>query len=203
MQFHNYLEKTIGSKVKVKILRALFRHPSKKFTARELAASISATHTPVLRSLGDLQGMNLIRLEKHGTANVLELNTACHLHPILKDLFSFEQQTLEHAVNRLKTALPPVEMAALFGSLQTGTEQMDSDIDIIIVTEDKAKTENELDAKHPEIIKEFGNLISPIILNLHEFKRKKDTPFAKDLAKNYTLIKGKDLIARYWLDGKN
>jgi len=199
MLYHNYWEKVLGSQVKVKILRALLRYPAKKFTIRELAKFIGVSHTPVLRSLNDLQGMNLINLEKHGTANLLTFNAESHLHQVLADLFSFEQQTANHLITQLKSTLPPVKMAVLFGSVPKAAEKMDSDIDLLIIAEDKKKIEKELDEKQLSAIKEFGNLLSPLILTLSEFKKKKHAPFAKDLIKSYVLIKGEDLIKRHWI----
>lgn len=37
MQFHYYLETLFGSKVKIKVLRTLWKYKEKEFTIRELA----------------------------------------------------------------------------------------------------------------------------------------------------------------------
>lgn len=199
MLYHQYIETVLGSQVKIKMLRALLRHPSKKFTIRELAKFIGVTHTPVLRSMKDLQGMNLINLEKHGTANLLALNTSSHLYPILNSLFSFEHETLKNLINKLRALLPPIETAVLFGSLQKGAEKIDSDIDLLIITENKKEVKQALDKNQARFIQEFGNILSPILLTLSEFKKKKSAAFAKEVIKDYTLIKGEDMIRRHWL----
>ena len=48
MLFSDYLGTLLGSKVKIKILRALFRFRTKTFTLRELAKYINVSHTAVL-----------------------------------------------------------------------------------------------------------------------------------------------------------
>ena len=198
MILHYYWETVLGSKVKVKVLRTLCRFPTKRFTVRELAKQMGVSHTPVLKSLADLQGMNLITLEKHGTANLLTLNSKSHLYPLLKQLFSFEQETKANLEQRIKTILPPVEMAALFGSVQQGGEKMNSDIDLLIVSKNKKEVEESITNSRKTIIEEFGNLLSPLIFTVEEFKRKRNKPFAKDLIHHYKILKGQDLIQKWW-----
>lgn len=90
-------------------------------------------------------------------------------------------------------------MVALFGSIAKALESVDSDIDILIVAENKKEIMSKIDERRNKIITEFGNLLSPLILTELEFKRKKNTPFAKDLIKNYEIIQGEDLIKKWWL----
>ncbi len=200
MLFHNYWEKVLGSKVKLKVVRTLCRYPSKRFTIRELASYTKVSHTPVLKSLSDLQGMNLIRLEKHGTANLLTLNQKSYLYPLLSKLFSVESGTKEKMEQRISSLLPPVKMAALFGSIQQRRERLDSDIDLLLVAQDNKKMVQRLTGElRGTITEEFGSYLSPLIFTEEEFKRKKNTPFAKDLVKNYKVLQGKDLIKKWWI----
>jgi predicted transcriptional regulator len=52
--FHNYIETLFGSKVKVKVLRTLWRFKEKEFTIRELAKFLGISHTGVKKALDDL-----------------------------------------------------------------------------------------------------------------------------------------------------
>ncbi len=198
MKFRNYLEKVLGSKVKIRIVRALLRFPDKSFTARELASFIDVSHTPVLKSLKDLEGMNLAEIEKHGTSKLIKLNKNSYLFEPLKDLFNFESDTKERLISRVKRIVSNAEMVALFGSVQKGKEKMNSDIDIIIVTESKKNTKKTIEKNQNSVLKEFGNVISPVILTKKQFISKKNKPFARDLVKNYEIVDGKDLIKEYW-----
>ena len=78
MRLHKYLEDVLGSKVKVRIVRELFKYPSKSFTIRELADSINFTHTGVRKALIGLKGSNLVRVEYHGQSNLINLNNKKH-----------------------------------------------------------------------------------------------------------------------------
>jgi predicted nucleotidyltransferase len=183
----------MGSKVKVKILRALFRFQTKTFTSRELANHIRVSHTAVLKSLEALQGMNIIKIESHGTSNLITLNQESYLYDELKRVFDFEFKTLQNLKEEIKKALPKAKSIALFGSIAQKKEKINSDIDILIITKNKAEA-NEIITKKQELFsKKFGNIISANVMTEKEFKRKRNTAFVKDLLKNYVLIKGDKL----------
>ncbi len=200
MLFHNYWEKVLGSRVKIKALRVLCRFPGKKFTIRELAKVSGVTHFPLLRALADWQGMNLIRLEKHGTANLLTLNLQSHLYPFLRRLFDFEEASKEQLVKKLKKFLPSVKMLVLFGSVHRREEEMNSDIDLLVVTEDKKRIHQAIFQAGSEFRKEFGNSLSAIIFTERELKKEKNKPYMKELIQDYSLIHGRDLL-RGWKSG--
>ncbi len=193
MLFNNYLETLFGSKVKVRILKAFYRFPTKTFSSRELAKHIKVSHTAVLKSLGDLQGMNIIKIESHGTSNLITLNQESFLYNKLKILFDFEIETLQGLKKEIKKTLPKVKIVVLFGSIAQKKEELNSDIDLLIITQNKSEA-NEIIAKKQKLfIKKFGNVISAYIMTKNEFKRKRSTAFVKDLLKNYILIKGDKL----------
>jgi predicted nucleotidyltransferase len=193
MLFSKYIEILLGSKVKVKILRALFRFQTKIFTSRELAKQIKVSHTAVLKSLTDLQDMNIIKIESHGTSNLITLNKESHLYNPIANLFNFELETLQNLEEEIRKILPKAKSVALFGSIALKKEKPNSDIDILIITKDKSEV-NEIIAKKQEIFsKKFGNVISAYIMTENELKRKRNTAFVKDLLQNYVLIKGDKL----------
>ena len=193
MLFNNYLETLLGSKVKVKILRALFRFHTKTFTSRELASNIKVSHTAVLKSLGDLQGMNIIKIERHGTSNLITLNKDSHLIADLSILFSSETETFQHLKDELRKALPQAKSIAIFGSVATRKEKLNSDIDVLIITSDKDKTSDMIAKKQEEFSKKFGNVISAYIMTESEFSRKRKTDLVKSMLENRILVKGEEL----------
>lgn len=188
MLFHNYLEKIFGSKIKVKIVRTMLRFPGKTFTTRELASFIKSSHTAVLKSIDDLEGMNLINIEKHGTANLLNLNNDSILYNNLKRLFIMEKDTIK----RLKKIFSniPAKTVAIFGSIAKEKEEMNSDIDLLVITNNKNNVNRILINKQYYISKTFGNVLRPYILTENEFKKKKNLSLIKNIIKNHIIIKG-------------
>ena len=193
MLFNNYLETLLGSKVKIKILRALLRFEAKTFTLRELANYINTSHTAVLKSISDLQGMNIIKIESHGTSNLISLNKNSYFYKQLKDFFEFESNTVQHLKEELNKTLPKAKSIAIFGSIAAKDERINSDIDVLVITNEKSRM-NEVVAKHQEALsKKFGNLISAYIMTETEFKRKKNTDFVKSIISNNILVQGEKL----------
>ena len=193
MMFNNYLETLLGSKVKVKILRALFRFQTKTFTSRELASNIKVSHTAVLKSLGDLQGMNIIKIESHGTSNLITLNKDSHLIADLNRLFGSEVEALQHLKDELRKILPHAKSFAIFGSVAAKKEKLNSDIDVLIITNDKDRTAEMIAKKQEEFSKKFGNVISAYIMTENEFNRKRNTDLVKSILENRIMIKGGEL----------
>lgn len=197
MKFHNFLETALGSKVKIGVLRALCRFPGKRFTTRELARFISVSHTQILKSLDSLLETNIIKIERHGNSNLLMLNQECYLASPVKALFSSESKALAVMLKKI-TPLPGAKMVAFFGSVKKGDEKADSDIDILVVAENTVKVNSALGKVRRDISLSFGNTLSAIVLNDAQFRSKKNMPFARDLAKDYKVLQGDDLIARHW-----
>lgn len=193
MLFNKYLETLLGSVVKIKILRALFRFQTKIFTSRELAGNIKVSHTGVLKSLENLKEMNIIKTESHGRSNLISLNKESLLYNELDKLFNFESETLNHLKEEIKKILPNAKSIALFGSISQGMERPNSDIDILIIAKNKAEIRNILAEKQELLSKLFGNIISARIMTENEFKRKKNTNLIKNILESHILIKGDKL----------
>ncbi len=198
MLLRHYWETVLGSKVKVKVLRTLCRYPGKRFTIRELAKLAGLVHSPVQRALADLEGMNLVHKEKHGTASLVMINRNSVIGPALEELFHCEQKTKELLEQEIRKLVRPVEMMALFGSIQKGTEQMNSDVDFLIVTNTKKAVQESIERHRHRFSERFGNLLSPVILTEKEFKQKSNKPYARELIQDYKIIAGKDLVKKWW-----
>ena len=200
MLMHNYVEEIFGSKVKVKIIRTMFRYPTKTFTGRELAnLTKGVSHMAVADSIKDLIDVSLIKIEHHGTSNLLTLNKESYLFKMLKDFFQAEEDTISSLKEQILTNLSDIKMVVLFGSVAKKQEEANSDVDLLIVAKNKKLVKKVINENQDKILKIFGNLISPIIVDENEFKKMKNKPFAKTLVKHYELLKGKDLIRGVWL----
>ena len=193
MKFSNYLETLLGSKVKVKILRALFRFETKIFTSRELAEQIKVSHTAVLKSLGDLQGMNAIKIERHGTSNLISLNIESQLFEHLRTLYNKESGILQSVKDELRRILPFAGKIAVFGSVASRTEKLNSDIDVLVITNDKERTNETVSKNTGKFSRKFGNVISAYVMTSNEFNRKKKSDFIKGIIGNHIMVKGDKL----------
>jgi len=194
MLIHNYVEEVFGSKVKVKILRTMFKFPTKTFTGRELAnLTKNVSHMAVSKSIKDLADMNLIEIEHHGTSNLLKLNKDTYLFKTLKEIFMTERKTIDHLKNKIKNYFKNkrfIKTIVIFGSVANKKEEIDSDIDLLIILKKKCKITEIIDKLQKDINKEFGNVIMPYILTEKEFYKKKNKPVIKNITKNNILVFG-------------
>ena len=191
MIYHHYLETLFGSKLKVKVIRNLYKFKEKSFTLRELSKLSSITHPGLLKVLEDLHGMNLINLERISNSIIIKLNRKSFLLNILK-IYDIENNTLNELIKTIKKYYIDniFNTVALFGSVVRNEERFDSDIDLLIITKSKELADNVAEKCKVEVIKKFGNVIMPYILNKKEFN---ESNIRKEILKNNILIKGEGL----------
>ncbi len=70
MRFHEFLEGLLGSRVKVRLLRAFCKYPGKQFTLRELGRLLGVSHVGVGKAIVDLEKMNAVSVMTIGRSNV-------------------------------------------------------------------------------------------------------------------------------------
>ncbi len=193
MQFKNYMEKLLGNKAKIAMLRAFCAVPEKVWTSRDLAKFIGTYNSTILRNLGDFEDMGIVEIGMHGHVKTIKLNRAgFSFSKIAKPIFDAEKNTLNSLIEDLKEIIKPgdVKFFALFGSVAEGKERPNSDIDLLIVSEKKEKVVEALEKNRSEIAKKYGNEISFQIFSQKEFKLKQSSPFLRDAKKKYISIYG-------------
>ena len=197
MLLHTYLEGILGSKVKIKVLRVMYKFPTKVFTGRELAGHIKeVSHMAVSKSLKDMIGMNLISVEYHGASQLLSLNKNSYLFKPLKELFNIEEETLNYLIKRIRLYFlnqKYIKSIVLFGSIVKGEELVNSDIDLLMIATNKKIAELKIAEKQREITKIFGNVISPYIMSVSEFEKKKKNQFIKNVKRSHILVLGNEI----------
>ena len=193
MIYHNYLETLLGSKLKIKVIRTLYRFKERSFTLRELSKFSNITHQGLLKVLEDLSGMNLVKLERISKSTLIKLNRNSFLLNVLK-IYDIENNTLNELVKTIKKHYinkDSFNTVALFGSIVKNEERFNSDIDLLIITKNKELANKVTDKCNGEVIKKFGNVIMPYILTKDEFRK---SNIRKDVIDNHILIKDGGLI---------
>jgi len=94
----------------------------------------------------------------------------------------------------------PVESVILFGSIVQKREKPVSDIDVLVVVPDKIdpeKAESKIISQGTKLIKEFGNQVSPLVINLKDFLKKLE---AKDKLLTEILRQGQVIYGKSIMD---
>lgn len=193
MLYRNYLEKLLGNKTKIAMLRAFYKIPDKIWSSRDLARFIGAYNTTILDNLGDIEDMGLVDIGLHGHVKTIKVNKESFVFTnIVKPLFEKEDKTLKALIEQLKLSIMPkdTDIFVLFGSVVEKKEKPSSDIDLLIVTKNKEKIDRVMSEKQGLISRMFGNEVAACIMSPHEFKEKQKLPFLKEAKKNHITIYG-------------
>lgn len=182
----------MGSKIKIQLLRTLNKFPDKGFGMRELASLLKIDHRSVSEAVKDFEKHNLVSVKVFGRSYAVYLNKTSFACQKIISIFEAEKNTLNYLVDLIKRELPSkkIQTCALFGSLVEKREKPNSDVDLLIITDDKNKIEKEIIALQEKVLSLFGNPIIPLILTKIEFK-KTNKKLRENILKNNLLVHGK------------
>jgi predicted nucleotidyltransferase len=160
------------------ILIFLARNPDKQFYIREIAKimdkSVGGTH----KTLKSLKEMDFIKENKSGKNIYYQIN---QMDPSVKNFKIFM------TINELKTLVDKLkeisEKIILFGSCSTGEDTYESDIDLLVLTNEKEKVNKKI------INKKLNRKIQAIIVNTVDLMKikEKDKGFYHEINKGITL----------------
>jgi predicted nucleotidyltransferase len=172
MRFHEVLDDILGTKTKVRLLRAFFTYPGKEFSESELQRIAGIPQASGHRNLRALLDHGLLSRRRIGKANLYSMNKRHVLHSSLERLFEDEKNlinTLKETIRENLQGMRGIELAVLFGSIVKARERPDSDVDILIVSdEDKTVVEEGLRGLVSALEEGFGNPVSLMIKSREE-----------------------------------
>jgi predicted nucleotidyltransferase len=196
MRFVNYLEEILSTKSEVKILRTLFRYPTKEFNENELARVSGVGQKTVNRAMPKYVSHGIVSVRTIGRANVYTLNPGHYIAEQLRSLFQAEERAKQELKRLLGEAFhddKTVISLVIFGSVAKGMEEPTSDIDVFILTRNKERAESKLQKVGEAVMRRFGNVISGYVLTPHEFEEKRGTPTIKEIVADGELVMGRSL----------
>ncbi len=168
MRFVDPLDGVLGSSIRLRLLRALWRFWPRGLTGRELARAIRASPSRVISELGSLESEGVIFKEVAGRSHVWRLAEGHQLFPALRSLFRAEASVRPALISELQRTLQdlPVEKAMLFGSVARGDSGPQSDVDLWIqlrTPADRDEVEDALSEASAKFALRFGNPISGLV----------------------------------------
>jgi predicted nucleotidyltransferase len=196
MKLHEYLEHLLGNKIAISILRVLINNKGKIFTIRRLAENAGASHPEVSTTVTELERFGIVQIQPVGRAHQISLNEKSYLlNEIIEPMFKSEKKTLDKVILILKEYLDTKKIitAAIFGSVVKGQEKIDSDIDLLVVSNDHDHAITQISNTTEKIFSIFHGSISPIIFTQKEFKSKQKESLIRSIIDNHILICGKSI----------
>jgi transcription initiation factor IIE alpha subunit len=138
---HNWLEDLLDSKSKIRIIRTFFLYQGKDFTEREIAEFIEMSPNTVNLAMREIRKTNIFSFRKIGKAHAYRLNKSSALYEPLKDIIDGEKKTRKDMFDMIRNALKNSLSCVVFGSFARGEEEFDSDLDLLIIAQDKESIE--------------------------------------------------------------
>ena len=198
MLFHRYLEEIIGNKPALGMLRAMVRQKGMIFTVRRLADEAKISINECALTTQHLERFGIINIQPIGKAYHLTLNEKSYiLNQIIRLIFDAEKNTMPQLIQTLKKYLTSnkITSAVLFGSVSKGEEQTDSDVDLLIISNDLDNTIDAVSKVSSKVFEIFHGKISHVIFSEKQFKSKKNSDLIRSILSDHILICGKELSA--------
>ena len=128
------LETLFSSRVRAKVLAALFLSPGIERNAWELAHSLQENYSAVWKELNRLEGLGILASEQKGNAKAYQVDPACPVAPELRSLV-LKTEGIGAAIRQKLLERDTVKEAFIYGSYVAGEADQQSDIDLMIIGE--------------------------------------------------------------------
>lgn len=197
MNLHKYLEQVLGNKGSISVLRTLVGHKGRVFTIRRLAEDAGISHTEAAATIGDLEKLGVVQIQPVGKAHQISLNKKSFvLNKIIEPIFKVERNSLQEVISILKKYLTnkKIVSAVIFGSVARGEEKEDSDIDLLIISNNYDRAIEVVSKTIEEISLMFNTKVSHLIYSEKQLRSKKNSDLIRSIIKDHILIAGKELV---------
>jgi len=176
MKYSRPLDDLLGQQSKVKILRHL-ANTRLEMSGRQIASDIGMSPWACHRALQDLTNQGVLVMRNMGRTYLFRLNEESYVvEELLLPLFEKEKHLLEAAIREMVDGLSEsIVSIILYGSVSRGEERPSSDLDVLVLVSTDADQDQmqELFAeKNDYFMSRFGNVLSPIILSIAEFRQR-------------------------------
>lgn len=188
MQFREFAESLLGSKVKIKLIEHLLTEESIS-GEREVAKRIGISHAAVNKTLKDFYDLNLIKPMRVGNVKIWNLNKESYAYNFLKGSFesSIKTSPLEHLKSTISSHLNYLEIVkkvVIFGSIAEGRELPSSDIDLFILVESEKERKDILPhvlSLNERCLRLYGNKLSYHIFTSKDMLNPKHKKFLENV----------------------
>ena len=152
------------------ILAALFGQPDKTWYVSEVARRMGVPPSSLQRELQDLAQAGILKSHRQGRMVYYQANTDSPVYADLRGLLLKTAGLVDVLADALKPLAAKLELVFVYGSVASGTEQSDSDIDLMVVGK-VAPADFALPLRRAREL--LGRAINPTVYTLAEFNKKR------------------------------
>jgi predicted nucleotidyltransferase len=160
------------------ILAATLIRPEKAWYASELAHRLGIPASSLQRELHDLSEAGILKTHRQGRMVYYQANRDSPIFPDLHGLLLKTAGLVDVLAQALKPVAAKIATAFVYGSIAAGSEESDSDIDLMIVGQ---VSPEDLALALRRARESLGREINPTVYTSAEFDRKRaaNNPFLK------------------------
>lgn len=161
---------TLFTKTQQRVLGLLYGKSDKSFYFNEIVRNAAMGKGTIKRELEKLCAAGLVIASTRGNQSFYQANSE---NPIFTELKSIVQKTFgvgDLVKASIESLLPVIEIAFIYGSIAKGTERAESDIDLLVVSDEltyEAVIES-LDV----VEKQLNRPINPTLYTVKEFSKR-------------------------------
>jgi DNA-binding transcriptional ArsR family regulator len=162
------------------ILAATLVQPEKAWYVSELARRMGVPSSSLQRELHDLSEVGILKIHRQGRMVYYQANPESPVFPDLRGLLLKTAGLVDVLAQTLKPISAKLQAAFVYGSIATGNEKSDSDIDLMMVGQ-VSPADFALPLRRAREL--VGREINPTVYTPGEFdrKRKAGDPFLKQV----------------------
>src|SRR5580698_6248184 len=151
------------------ILAATLMRPERAWYVSELARRMGVPSSSLQRELKDLTDAGILKTHRQGRMVYYQANTGSPLFADLRGLLLRTAGLADVLADALKPLAARLRVAFVYGSVASGDEQSDSDVDLMVVG---TVSPAELSVSLRQARDLLGREINPTLYRPTEFKRK-------------------------------
>jgi len=176
MKYYQPLDDLLGQRSKVKILRHLCS-TQLEMSGRQIATDLGLSPWACHLALRALTEQGILLMRNAGRTYLFRLNKINYVvERLLLPLFAEEGGLVQVAIQEIVADLSEsIVSIVLYGSVSRGQERSFSDIDLLVLVvakEDQQNVQNVFEQKNESFIARFGNVLSPLVLPVTEFRQR-------------------------------
>lgn len=151
------------------ILAVTFVQPEKAWYVSELARRLNVPSSSLQRELHDLTEAGILKSHRQGRMVYYQANAESPLFPDLRGLLLKTAGLVDILADALKPLAPKIRIAFVYGSIASGQERSDSDIDVMVIG---AVSPVELATPLRRARDALGREVNPTVYTSAEFAKK-------------------------------
>jgi len=193
----------LASGYKQEVLEELLEKPDYLFTVNEMVEEVSGSYNSVNNFLRELEEFGIVSFQKKGRAYLVQYNQESRYHEVIKTLLWADNTPLEEAAEKWAEEFyedskleGEIRAIILFGSVARGTAGPNSDIDVLILTEQESDVEKIKEKARNEARRMNVDFeLVPVVESVEEFRNNlaHGKRFESNVEKNGIVLEGGEL----------